>query len=216
VNNPQRGRLRGRHLALRPLRTGDIDALYGIICSDDIAFRFRFHGVVPTIEAFANSLSRDVLTQYVIDNGPNNPMGLMVAYAVNPRDQFCYLAGVVSPTLTGSGLGAEALIVFANHLFCTYGLRKIYVEAPDYALGQYRSAIDMGLVTEEAKLVEHTFLDGRWWDQRILALYPETAERAWDLLIARPMAGTAVRESGSITQYGRVLAGSRASKDVQQ
>jgi hypothetical protein len=74
-----------------------------------------------------------------------------------------YLAGVCDPELLRTGLGAQGLMLLADHLFRNWNFRKIYFEATEFNYAQFASGKGR-LFVEEGRLTEHTFYDGRYWD----------------------------------------------------
>lgn len=182
---PIRGRLRGRRVVLRPLGVSDLQVLYAYVCSEAVAFGWRYHGVLPSFEAFVSNIGSDVLVQYGVTEQRSGALqGLVTAYAGNLRNRHCYLASFLNPARHVSGFAAEAVCIFTNYLFSAFPFRKIYVEAPGFALPQYRSILDHAFFVEEGCLVDHLYLDGRYWNQHLLAMYPDMAKRAWDRLMA--------------------------------
>jgi len=73
-----------------------------------------------------------------------------------------------SPTTTAGVL--EAFVLFVRYIRALWPFRKLYIEAPAFNVAQYRSAVDSGFLKEEARLVEHTYFDGRYWDFYIYSI----------------------------------------------
>jgi RimJ/RimL family protein N-acetyltransferase len=99
-------------------------------------------------------------------------VGLVVAYNADLRNQFAYIGSIFSPELINSGLGIAALDVFVRYLFATYSFRKLYAEVPEFNLPALGNRIGR-LLKEEGRLRGHSYYNGRWWDQLILAIYPD-------------------------------------------
>ena len=59
--------------------------------------------------------------------------------------------------------------MFLDHLRCRWAFKKFYFEVPEFNAFQFQSAISGGLV-EEARLREHLFFAGRYWDMSVVAL----------------------------------------------
>jgi hypothetical protein len=157
--------------------------LYAIAISDSVAYRWRFHGILPTYEGFVNSFNQEVLVQYgVVDRSSNVVSGLATAYGANLRNGYTYVASFVSEKLQRAGLGVEATIVFIHYLFSTFRLHKVYIEAPEFSLNQYGAAIDARFLVREGCLKDHVFMGGRFWDQYVLAAYLDNANHAFDWL----------------------------------
>ena len=181
----KRGRLEGNRISLRPIANVDLQDLYDIACSESVGFTWRYQGIIPTFETFVAQLRQDVLVQYCVKAfGRGNPLGLVSAYGMNTRGNYCYVAAYLDGAGRRSGMGGETICVFANYLFSIFPLQKIYIEAPEFSLPQYRRIIDRDYAVEEGRLRAHYFLDGRRWDQHILAIYREGALKAWNELMS--------------------------------
>jgi len=48
---------------------------------------------------------------------------------------------------------------------------------PEFNVGQFQSAIARGLLREEGRLVGHRYMDDRYWDQILYAIYRGEAQR---------------------------------------
>ena len=176
----------GRHILLRPLTAKDPPALYEIACSDSVARRWRFQGLLPTYEAFVGALDQGVFVQYVVSTKTKHrTCGMVTAYNSNLKDRYCFVAGFADKLAQRGGLGVESFLTFLRYLFLTVDYRKIYIEAPGYSLPQYKSTVDKGVLTEEGRLREHYFLDGQYWDQYILAAYPDPIMALAERLLKR-------------------------------
>jgi RimJ/RimL family protein N-acetyltransferase len=97
---------------------------------------------------------------------------MVVAYNADQRNGFAYIGAVMSSTVGSTGIGIAAMDLFITYLFTTWPFRKLYAELPQYNLPMLGNRIGH-LLREEGRLKEHTYYNGRWWDQVIVALYPE-------------------------------------------
>ena len=168
--------LRGRWFSLSPVRPAHHAALYELASRDENNFRWRYRGTMPQFNAFEQSLYAGVLCQFVVspNEHPQNVAGLVVAYNASPQDDFCYLAAM---TDNRAGAGAvEGVAMFFRYLFRHWPLRKIYLEAVEFNVPQYASAIDLGLFREEGRLRSHHYFDNKYWDTFIYSVYREDAE----------------------------------------
>lgn len=156
---------------LRPVEQGDLTALYSLATHPRTAFRWRYRGAPPQMDTFARELWAGVLAQYVVRPARGDDVvGLVVAYA--PNEGHAYLGAVFDPAHTGSGLAAQAVMVFARYLFHSFPLRKLYLEIPEFNMPQLRSGAGR-LFEVEGVLRAHCYYAGRWWDQHIAAIYPD-------------------------------------------
>lgn len=169
--------LRGRWFSLVPLNPNHHAMLYELGFRDQNNFRWRYRGSMPTYATFEQNLFAGVLCQFAIcpNDRADTFAGLVVAYNANPQDNFCYLA-VMTDKRFGAG-SVEAVALFLRYLFRYWPIRKVYVEALEFNLPQYASAIRLGLFKEEARFKNHAFFNGRYWDLFVYAIYREAAAK---------------------------------------
>ncbi len=103
-------------------------------------------------------------------------IGHVIAYSADLRNRFAWLASIVAPPFMGKGVMMEATGLFIGYLFANWELRKIYIEATSFAFQSYASGEDK-LFRHEGLLRGHHYHNGSWYDQHILAIYREDAEK---------------------------------------
>jgi len=163
--------LTGRAVSLTPLFPSDYPALYELAISEQVSYRWRFRGGIPNYEAFVQSLYVDVLSQFVVRSEPSGAaVGHVVSYGTDFQNGYSYAGAMMRADLQGTGSGIEAFALFVRYLFATWNLRKVYLEVVEFNMPQFGSAIGR-YVTEEGRLREHVYYQGRLWDQYLLALY---------------------------------------------
>lgn len=166
-----------RRLRLRPIREQDRAFLYDLMTSPESGGRVRFGGATPSPDKIAAPLWESVLAQFVVEGiASNEPLGLVAVTSANFRDRFAYLSALGAPSVQGSGLIAEAVLLAFHYSFLTWPFRKIYMEATEQSFQRFRSALGT-FFHEEGRLREHAFWNGRYLDVLILAVYRETWER---------------------------------------
>lgn len=169
--------LTGRRLQLRPVMPYDVEFLYELATGEDVGYRWRFLGHVPNFEVFSQQLWHDVLVQFVIvSRKTQDRIGLVVCYTADLRNGYAHMAIAMKGKQVGTGIAIEAASLFVNYLFATFNLRKIYAEATDFNFQSVASGKDT-LFREEGRLVDHYYYQGRFWDQRIVALHRADWER---------------------------------------
>lgn len=62
----------------------------------------------------------------------------------------------------------EGAVLFIEYLFRIWPFRKLYAEIPEYNLDSLRSMLTVW--TQQGRLTEHDYLNGRYWDRYILSL----------------------------------------------
>jgi RimJ/RimL family protein N-acetyltransferase len=163
--------MRGPRFCLLPVTSDHHRSLYQLTISDEISFRWRFRGIVPSYESFLQSLTSDVLTQFVVvpNDQPGTVLGLVVGYHPNLKDGTAYM-GMMSDKRRSTGI-IEGGFLLLRHMFDVWPLRKIYLEFPEFNLFQFKSGLEAGILREEGRLVGHTYYQGRYWDELTLAIY---------------------------------------------
>jgi RimJ/RimL family protein N-acetyltransferase len=78
----------------------------------------------------------------------------------------------------GKGYGTEAKMLLLEFAFNELNLRKIYSDVIGYNERSLKYAKKCGYV-EEARLPEHYFRKGKYWDKVILAVYSKEWQELW-------------------------------------
>jgi RimJ/RimL family protein N-acetyltransferase len=164
-------KLVGRLTRLRVIEDKDIDYLYRLCGDEEILFRWRHQGETLSPQSFAQALWQQVIAQFVIEHRKSrNPLGLVAAYQADFRNGYAYLAVLLDPIVIGTGWILEAPALFITYLFQVFNFRKIYLEVPEYNLDAISSGVGR-VFAEEGCLKGHRYLDGRYWNLFLLAIY---------------------------------------------
>lgn len=165
-----------RRTRQRPVVRGDYDFLYDLTQRRDPVVFWRHRGRCVSLEAFPSLLWRSVLIQHVIVHAKtSSPVGLVAAFDADLRSGTAQLDFVIEPSLHGQGWPYEAVVLFIDHVFRWWPLRKLYLES----LRPLAHSLGGGLgriFVEEGCLTAHEYVDGAWVDVHLLAA---TRER-WD------------------------------------
>lgn len=162
--------LRNGRFVLRPPTAEYIPFLYGLAVSEEVGFRWRYRGAVPTLENFQAGLHQGVLTQFVVTlPGTGEPIGMVVVYNADMSRGIGYLAAVFTPEYVLSGLGTEAVGLFVRYVFQVWNLRKLYMEMPEYNYEQIASGAGRRFDIE-GRLRDHNYYDGQYWDEYVLSV----------------------------------------------
>ena len=167
--------LQGRRFNLVPVVPAFYRPLYELAINSETCHRWRFQGAIPTFEMFRESVLTNVLSQFmaVHRSNPRRVVGYVFAYNAHHADGHACFAAVNDP---GVGAGAfEYIALFVRHLFAQWPFRKLYIEAAAFNVEQYQSAVSLGLLKEERRLIENRYFDGQYWDEVTYALYREDA-----------------------------------------
>jgi RimJ/RimL family protein N-acetyltransferase len=139
--------------------------------------RVRFGGAVPSPDKIKSSLWDSVLAQFIIEySDSRKPLGLVAITSPNFRDGYSYLSAIGIPQVQGRGVIVEGVMLGYNYAFLTWPFRKIYMETTEESYETFRSGLGV-FFTEEGRLRQHTFWNGRYIDTVILAVYRETWSR---------------------------------------
>lgn len=172
---------------LAPMLPADHQFLYWLATVDDIAYRWRFHGVIPPFELFVQQLNANVFVQFVVrTKADNQPVGHVLGYAGDLRNGHVFVANITHPEMIGQGVGTEAQVLFINYLFDLWAFRKIYVEIPEFTYVGIRHWVGDDLFRIEGRMRAHSYYKNRYWDQYLLAAYRDD----WALYLQnRPQVG---------------------------
>jgi len=163
----------GRWVRLDPLHAGHLDFLYSLCADERIGPRWRYGGTIPTAEQFRQNLWNGVLCQFVVvERATDALVGHVQAYNADLNSGVGYLALALCDQAASTGLGIEAGYLFCAYAFSVYALRKLYLEIPEFNLGQVASLAG-SIAREEGCLRDHVYLGGRYWDRHILSLRRE-------------------------------------------
>lgn len=96
------------------------------------------------------------------------PLGLLSAYGADFRLGTCNIAGISRDSRSQVNRYFEGAVLFIEYLFRIWPFRKLYAEIPEYNLDSLRSMLTVW--TQQGRLTEHDYLNGRYWDRYILSL----------------------------------------------
>lgn len=178
-----------RRIQLRPVLPSDHEFLYRLATDEQLGFRWRFNGYMPSIEAFVSSLyAPEVFVQFAVDSATSGErIGYSVAYNADLRNRHAFYALLMADNPAGGahlGVGAETAILSLNYLFQTWDFHRVYVEVAEYNLPQFESVIGH-VFTEEGRLTENLWYAGRWWDKLMLTCTREASSQVVEPLVER-------------------------------
>jgi RimJ/RimL family protein N-acetyltransferase len=163
--------LEGARVHLRPLTPQDYDWILRLSTLPELGFRWRHPPGTLNPDQLPALLWQGVLAQFLIEhNTTGDRLGLAVAYQANMTHRTAYVAVLLDPGAHRLGWPLEGFKLFMRHLFDAFDLRKVYAEALDYNLDQYRGIIGR-LAHEEGRLREHVYVGGAYHDMHLLAFY---------------------------------------------
>lgn len=112
-----------------------------------------------------------VHTQLVVETTAGEPIGLVTSYGVDLRAGTTKVACIFDADHRGSGWPFEGVVLFLEHLFTHWPLRKIYFEAPAPVADEIGlTAVEGDLVAREACFTDHDLFEGEYVDMLVFAL----------------------------------------------
>lgn len=174
--DPSQARFHARSTVLVPLAPEHTAGLRNLELSEELAFRWRHGGAHPSPDQYAASVWMDVLCNFLVfdsSSGAGDPVGLVSAYQPDHANGHCRVAAArFIPSATAGRHVLRGAMLLLDHLFRGWPFRKVYFEVPEYNLPQFSSGIG-SLLTEEARLDDYLYLDGRYWSMCFLAITRE-------------------------------------------
>jgi len=150
-----------------------------IAISNDIAWRWRYGGAVPTYEDFVRTFSNGVLVQFIItDIHTGRLVGLAATYSFNPQYRTAYIAAMIAPEFLMTGVGIDGIRTFIRYVMKVWDLHKIYMEVPEFNFDQFSAGIG-SIFLLEGTLREDIYLATRRWDKLICAIYRSEFMTKW-------------------------------------
>jgi RimJ/RimL family protein N-acetyltransferase len=175
----------GRSVLLRPPHPDDFMTLYRLAVSEEISWRWRYGGSIPTYDEFVRSFWNSVLTQFVVWRPVQSQIiGLTVVYNANFQNRTANLAAMVSDEMSGSGSGVDAVSAFLFYVFRTWDFYKIYLEVPEFNFHQFSSGSGK-MFTVEGELKGDIYFATRRWDRLICSVHKDEFMNTWTPVISR-------------------------------
>lgn len=158
-------------MRLRCVEPSDLRFIYDLHTEPRIAYRTGFS--YPTFRAFEQAWGRRGWIEAIVSSmKTGEPIGHALAYDLMPRSNSAFVGVAMAPTALGFARGIEAVLIFADYLFATYGFQKLYSQSAQFA---YRKlSIGDGVVFhKEGLLLGHDYYDGVYHDSNIVAVTRE-------------------------------------------
>jgi RimJ/RimL family protein N-acetyltransferase len=174
-------RLAGRYSALRQLAPADYEWFYAVCMQPQNLMTFRFGGIPPSPERFNAIVWQGVSCQFVITR-PERAMdrvGVVTFYGQNDHSQVASLALVLHEDFWQAGWPWEGVVLAIDHFFRVTRTRKLCIELAEWNRERLGALESLGL-RHEGCLREQEYMDGRYWDRDLYALFRDD----WDTLRA--------------------------------
>jgi hypothetical protein len=160
-------------VSLHPLRDSDLGWLRQAELNEYLAFRWRHRGEHVPPNEVGPALWSSTFVNFVVasQRSPNEPAGIVSAYELDSTSAHCKVA-VASFSAAMRSTTFRGLLLTIEYLFTGWPLRKVYFDIPSYNVAQVGRTLQRRLC-EEGVLREHIYLDGRFHDLHVVALYRE-------------------------------------------
>jgi hypothetical protein len=159
-----------RAVYLKPLVPEDYPYIRQAESAPELSARWRYRGATPSPDEWLQGLWAGRLAQFVVvARRSSTPIGLVAAYRANFQQGHAALAAERFGSARRSPLLVVGVALFVDYVFKCFALRKLYMELPEFNYEQFASGTDR-YFTVEGRLRDHSFYDGRYWDELILAI----------------------------------------------
>lgn len=175
---PPKAQLSTSRVRLESVGPGALEFLRVMETSESLIFRWRLRGGTPGPDEYVTGLSAGVYAQFLVFSEPGQdvpPLGLLTAHNEDPARQFVYVAGVKFDLSDVRPHFLEGAMLFVNYLFAARPYRKLYMDVPEYNMGQIASSVGR-LFEVEGHLREHSSSGNRTWDHYVLAMHRDRWE----------------------------------------
>jgi RimJ/RimL family protein N-acetyltransferase len=181
---PPVANINGRYCDLRQLAPTDYDWLYQLWMHPENLMTFRFGGIPPSPERFSSIVWAGVSCQFVItqEGKPADRIGLVTFYNQVERSQVAYVALVLEPHFAGMPWAWEGVALAIDHFFRATRMRKLCFEVAEWNMARLQG-LEAFHVQREGCQREQEFMDGRWWDRHLFALFRDDWARCRDLVL---------------------------------
>ncbi|MCK9893747.1 phosphopantetheine-binding protein [Frankia sp. AgB32] len=160
----------GKLFRLTPVLPTSTAFLYELAIAPDVGFRWRYRGSVPNVHQFEQELWASTLSQFVVESVESGePVGNVICYNPDFTLGHAYVGAAMINRYRGSGIALEPVQLFIRYLFDVWPFRKLYFEIPEFNFKQFASAQSEHFQIE-ARLKDHDYYGGRYWDRLILAV----------------------------------------------
>jgi RimJ/RimL family protein N-acetyltransferase len=177
--------LSGRRVRLREVQPSDYEYLYALTTHPDVSWRWRHRGQALSFDTFSQIVESGTLVHFIVERLANGePLGYAQAFDASLQWGWCHIAVVLDPAVALGGWALEAPLLFLNYLFEMYELRKLYASVLEFNYEQFAS-YSGDRYHIEARLENHDWYAGRWWDMLILAMYRTDWMRTGPRLVAK-------------------------------
>lgn len=175
--------LKSKRVVLRPVMREDVPLLIKWINDPDV--RKYLSAYMPMMEAdedewFENLHKRkpgDIILTIVVDGKAIGTMGI---HKIDTRNRTAETGALIGEKeYWGKGYGSEAKMLLLNYAFNTLNLRRIGSSLFEFNERSYKYSLKCGY-KEEGRRRKRYFVDGKYWDEILLAVFREDWLPLWE------------------------------------
>lgn len=134
------------------------------------------------IKEFTKDFERDRHIQFMVERiRDKNPIGAVYSYGYKSVDKYAFITTYLADGFRKFGYGAEALALFLEYLFETFGLHKIYFEVYEYNAESLKGIVKAGFV-EEGRFKEQRLWNGKRYDVLRYAVFRNDIPRILEFI----------------------------------
>jgi RimJ/RimL family protein N-acetyltransferase len=174
----------GKTVILRPVMEEDVPLFFEWMNDPEVTQYMETHRPVTLSQEQAwfervSKIEQDSVTLVIVVKKTKACIGCISISKINSREGTAITGTVIGDKRAwGKGYGSEAKMLLLDHAFNDLNLRKIYSYVIGYNDRSLAYARRCGYV-EEARIPNHFYRKGKYWEQIILAVYRE----AWEALV---------------------------------
>lgn len=161
----------GGPFSIRPLLPSDAPYMYALATSPAAIVSWRHRGTTPPPDKVLSSLWSNAEV-VMIGLAEGRPVGVIVLYEPDYRNQVASLAVLTDDQQVGSGVVFGPVRLFLNYVFDVFPFRKLYIESDGSTyLDRFgSSAATASLVQEEGRLKDYYLFSKATRDKVIVTL----------------------------------------------
>jgi RimJ/RimL family protein N-acetyltransferase len=164
----------GRHINLRPFLTEDFERVYAWRSNSyDLHLWFQKPEILSIeefIDDFNGFIRNFVHILMIVETFSGDAIGMTYSYKADYLNGHAFLCTYIDSQHRGFLYGAEASLLFVDHLFSYFSFRKLYAEIYEHNAQSLKNAIKGGWI-EEGRLKSHRWYSDGYKDLHIFALY---------------------------------------------
>jgi len=171
----------------------DVDFMFFLGSAEENIVRWRLRGRTANPQTFQQFLWGNSDVQFLICRHGGEPIGHVCTYHSDESSGTTKVAAVLIPKVQRRAWPLEGIFLFLDYVFASFPFRKVYFEVPGFNEGNFGLFLER-FTTQEGRLVDAVFTDGRYWDLSFLTMtredWMELKSSSWGRLLSRGVLGS--------------------------